>query len=249
MNITAHFSPSGVRNGTAHQGPKQEARPTASCPPGLRPELGPLLGTSLWSEAEKQQLPDQTSVLLVHHPGVPRCALVCPTEIRLRQGPGDRVKASKTHTTQPGPALPLWGPNTRVSCASLEERSASPATSQGGRVYSLWEEEVNQDLLCHPRKPPGVLTREKGSLDLQRFSGSDSHPVVVQVVELGNQGSFPRGAADHTGKTHQELGRGPGVFIASELWALHPRRMETGWRPCNSVHAGEPLAVSVFRHT
>lgn len=167
--------------------------------------------------------------------------------MRLRHGPGNR--GSKAHTTQPGPALALWGPKTRVSCASVEERSASPAISQGGRVYSLSEEGVNQDLLCHPRKPPGVLTREKGSLDLERSLGSDSHPVVVQVVELGNQGSFPRGAAEHSGKTHQELGRGPGVLVASELWALHPRRMETGLRPWNSVHAGEPLAVSTFRHT
>ena len=44
---------------------------------------------------------------------------MCPTEMRLRHGPGNR--GSKAHTTQPGPALVLWGPKTRVSCASVEE--------------------------------------------------------------------------------------------------------------------------------
>lgn len=116
--------------------------------------------TSLWSEEESSTFQMRLLSLLVHHPGVPRSTQVCPTETRPRHGPGIRGKAC---TTQPAPAFPLWGPKARVSCASLEERSASPATSQGGRVYSLWEEGVNQDHLCYPRKPPGVLTREKGS--------------------------------------------------------------------------------------
>lgn len=160
MDITAHFSPSGVRSGTAPPGPKQETRSTASCPPGLRPELGPLLEHLSGLKQKSSTFQMRLLSLLVHHPGVPRCTQVCPTEMRPRHGPGIRGKAC---TTQPAPAFPLWGPKTRISCASLEERSASPATSQGGRVYSLWEEGVNQDHLCYPRKPPGVLMREKGS--------------------------------------------------------------------------------------
>ena len=86
-----------------------------------------------------------------------------------------------------------------------------------------------------PENHLGFSRGRRDPLDLQRSSVSDSHPVVVQVVELGNQGSFPGGAADHTGKTHQEPTRGPGGFVASEFWALHPEE----WR-----QAGGPGTVS-----
>lgn len=67
-------------------------------------------------------------------------------------------------------------------------------------------------------------------------------------LSLGTREVSQEGLLTTQGR-HTRSRRGPGGFVASELWALHPGRMETGWRPWNSVHVGKPPAVSMFRHT